>query len=182
MATTKLLTAQDLEELGPEYEWYELVYGVLRERGTMGGRHGEIGGEIFWRLGAYVAEHRLGRVYTSDTRFIIRREPYSVRIPDIAFVRTERLPPEEEREGFMPIAPDLVVEVVSPTDRFVDIVEKIEGYQQAGVPLIWLVEPRRRAVTVYVADQQPRSVEGADTLDGGDVLPGFELPVAEIFR
>jgi Uma2 family endonuclease len=180
--TTHLLTVDELEALGPNYQWYELIDGVLRERGTMGGRHGEIGGAIFWRLGATVFERHLGRVYTSDTRFIIARDPETVLIPDISFVRTDRLPPTQDREGPMPLAPDLVVEIVSPNDRYNDVVEKIEKYQTAGVPLVWLVVPRRRTVMVYATGQEPRTLTEADTLDGGNVVPGFQMPVAEMFR
>jgi Uma2 family endonuclease len=148
----------------------------------MGGRHGEFGGQVFWRVGAYAFEHRLGYVYTSDTRFILFQDPYTVRMPDVAFVRAERLPPEPERVGPMPIAPDLVVEVVSPNDLFEEVNEKIEVYQRAGVPLLWLVEPRRRSVTVYEIGHEPKTLPESDTLDGGDVLPGFRLPVADIFQ
>ncbi|MGH2562604.1 MAG: Uma2 family endonuclease [Thermomicrobiales bacterium] len=182
MVTTKPLTAADLEELGPDYRWFELIDGVLHERGTMGGRHGEIGFDLGLHVGIFVADHRLGRLYTSDTRFILSRDPYTVRMPDVAFVRADRLPPEQERVGPMPLAPDLVVEVVSPDDRYEEVTQKIELYQRAGVPLLWLVEPRRKTVTIYAAGHEPRSLTATDTLDGGNVLPGFSLPVADVFR
>ncbi|MGH2534514.1 MAG: Uma2 family endonuclease [Thermomicrobiales bacterium] len=176
------MTVEDLEALGPDYRWFELIDGVLHERGSMGGRHGEIGFDLGLHVGIFVTEHRLGRLYTSDTRFILSRDPYTVRMPDVAFVRTDRLPPEHERIGPMPLAPDLVVEVVSPDDRFEEVTQKIELYQRAGVPLLWLVEPRRTTVTVYATGHEPRTLTAVDTLDGGDVLPGFRLPVAAIFR
>ncbi len=181
MATTRLLTAEDLEAMGSEYERYELYDGVLRETERMGGRHGEVQIEISGPLHAHVRANRLGRVYPSDTHFILSRDPDKVVIPDVAFVRADRLPPEDVREGFMPVAPDLAVEVVSPSNRMVEILEKIALYEQAGVPLIWLVQPRARAITVYASGRAPYTLRDGDILDGEDVIPGFRLPVAGIF-
>jgi Uma2 family endonuclease len=84
--------------------------------------------------------------------------------------------------GIMRLAPDLAVEVVSPTDRYVAVLAKMDLYREAGVPLVWLAEPQQRTVTVYSSGSEPRILTEADTLDGGDVLPGFRLPVAQIFR
>lgn len=182
MATTRLLTAEDVERMGADGERMELIEGVLREKEGVSGRHGEAEAEIFGPLHAHVKREGLGRVYPSDTQFKVLRDPDIIHIPDLAFVRTERLPAESVREGIMPLAPDLVVEVVSPNDRFVEVIEKVERYQRAGVPLIWLVLPRPRAVDVYILGQSPRRLREGDTLDGGDVIPGFSIPVADIFR
>ena len=103
-------------------------------------------------------------------------------IPDLAFVRADRVPPEDERWHIAPFAPDLAVEVISPNDRYVEVMEKVERYARAGVPLVWLVDPRRRVVEVHALGQPPLTLHESDTLDGGDVLPGFALLVADIFR
>ncbi len=182
MVTARLMTAADVDEMGAEGERQELIDGVLREKEPVSGRHGEVEIRMSSPLHLFVDQRGLGRVYPSDTQFRILRDPDIIRIPDVAFVRAERLPPEEVREGIMPLAPDLVVEVVSSNDRYVEVIEKVERYQRAGVPLIWLVQPRRRAVEVHVLGQVTRLLREGDVLDGGDVVPGFRLAVAEIFQ
>jgi Uma2 family endonuclease len=102
--------------------------------------------------------------------------------PDVAFVQSDRLPPAEERDRICRFAPDLAVEVVSPTDRYVEVMEKVELYLAAGTRLVWLVEPGRRTVTVYAPGHEPHTLTDEDELDGGDVLPEFRLSVANIFR
>jgi Uma2 family endonuclease len=104
-----------------------------------------------------------------------------VRVPDAAFVRADRAPQGEARKSFPRLAPDLVVEVLSPSDRVSEVVAKLEMYQEAGVPLIWLVDPDKETITIIAAGQPTRVVKQGDTIDGGDVLPGFSVPVAEIF-
>lgn len=180
--TTRLLTAEDVEAMGAAAEGRELIYGVLQDWKDMGGRHGELAADLLTDLNVFVRPRNLGRLYSSDTRFVLFRAPDVYVKPDVAFVRTDRLPPEAERAGVMALAPDLAVEVVSLHDRFADVMGKVDLYRQAGVPLIWLVEPRGRTVTIYAGDAEPRVLTDADTLDGGDVLPGFALPVATIFR
>ncbi len=87
----------------------------------------------------------------------------------------------DARAGYAPYAPDFAVEVISPSNRLVEILEKVALYGRAGAPLVWLVDPRAHSVTVYVAGQEPRTQREGDTLDGGEVIPGFHLPVAAIF-
>ncbi len=178
---TRLMTAEDLEAMGSEIKLLELYDGVLRETEPMGQTHGEIQVEIITPLNTHVRANRLGRVYTSDTHFILFREPDTVVMPDVSFVRADRLAPAGERYGFAPYAPDFAVEVLSPSNRIAEMLEKIALYLRAGVPLVWLVEPRARTVTVYAAGQEPRTLREGETLDGGDVIPGFRLPVADIF-
>lgn len=181
MATTRLLTVEDLEALGSEAERYELIEGVLRERVPMGGRHGVIEVRILVPLSTWAEPRRLGTVFPSDTHSVILRNPDVTLISDVAFVRAERLPPEAIGEGFVPVPPDLAVEVVSPSDRPGEVQEKIEQYLAAGVPLVWRVDPHRRTVTVHTPGQPPVTLGEGDTLDGGQVVPGFTLPVADIF-
>ncbi len=183
MATTQLFTIQDLERMdSDEAERYELVAGTLREVEAMGGRHGEIGVEIIVPLAVWVRGRDLGRVYTESTHFVISRNPDVVLMPDVAFVRADRLPPEDARFGVMPLAPDLAVEILSPSNRLTEMAEKIELYHRGGVRLVWVVQPRRRSVTAHVPGRDPWTVGEFETLDGGDVLPGFRLRVADIFR
>ncbi len=182
MATTRLITAEDLEEMGSDSKRFELDEGMLREKDVMGLQHGEIQIEISSTLHVHVRHNQLGRVYPSDTHFVLYRNPDRVVMPDISFVRADRVPPDGERGGFAQFAPDFVVEVVSPSDRRIEVLEKIRLYERAGVPLIWLVQPPSRSVTVYALGQEPRTLHEGDILDGGDVIPGFTLAMADIFR
>ncbi|MBI2756222.1 MAG: Uma2 family endonuclease [Chloroflexi bacterium] len=121
-------------------------------------------------------------MYGAETRFLLARGPDVVLGPDAAFVRTERLPPEAERDGFLALAPDLVVESVSPSDRAGYVQDKIMEYLDAGVRLVWLVDPRRRTVTEYQADGTARVLRETDRLGGGDVLCEFNVPIADLLR
>src|SRR5688500_6350552 len=103
MATTYLLTAEDVERMGSDGERMELIDGELREKEPMGGWHGEAEAEIFGPLHAYVKRGGLGRIYPSDTQFRILRNPDIIRIPDVAFVRIDRLPQRAARKGIMPL-------------------------------------------------------------------------------
>ena len=182
MVATRHLTAEDVERMGSAGERMELIDGVLREKEGVSQRHGEIEVQLTIPLGSHVLANGLGRIYPSDTQFKVLRDPDKILIPDLAFVRADRLQPEAERWRIAPFAPDLAVEVMSLNDSYEDVVEKIELYRRAGVPLLWLVQPRRRAVEVFALSQPPRLLHETDTLDGGDVIPGFRLPVADLFR
>ena len=103
-------------------------------------------------------------------------------MPDLAFVRVDRLPPAGRRKGFLRLAPDLVVEVVSPSDRAATVAQEVELYRRAGVRLIWVIRTPRRTVTVYPLGQASFTLRAGDTLDGGHVVPGFRLPVATLFE
>lgn len=181
MALARLLTAEDLEEMGSDAKRFELYDGVLWQKDAMGGQHGEIEIQLTRYLAPHVLDRRLGRLYPSDAHFLILRNFDKVVTPHLAFVRTDRLPPETARVGFMPVVPDFVVDVISQSDRTVAVIEKIRLYERAGVALIWLVQPRTRSVTVYILGQEPRTLREGEKLDGGEVFPGFTLAVSAVF-
>jgi len=108
--------------------------------------------------------------------------PETVVAPDVGFVCGNRFPDGVPDRGFSPVPPDLAVEVISPTDRKADIAAKQELYRRAGVPLVWWVDPEKMMVTVHRLGQKPEVLDVSGTLDGGDVLPGFELELRSIFR
>ena len=183
MATVELLTADDLERMTPEPGYrYELIRGVVRRMAAAGARHGKIGFEVGLRLGIHNLEHRLGVLFSSDTGFFIERDPDVILMPDVAFVRAERMPAGEVTEGYVPVVPDLVVEVVSPTDRWVDVEEKVALYLANGVPLVWLFVPRLRVVRVYAAGKPVEELGEDGVLDGGDVAPGFRMPIKDVLQ
>jgi Uma2 family endonuclease len=180
MATTRLFTVEDIEQDPPEGQW-ELVDGELVTVTPSGLESSGLGHRIGWIVGNFVYAHGLGMMTGADGGYVLFPDRDTIRVPDVGFIREERLPPKGQRSRFPRLAPDLAIEVLSPSDRASEVVAKLEMYQEAGVPLIWLVDPDKETVTIIAAGQPTRVVKQGDTLDGGDVLPGFTVPVAEIF-
>lgn len=181
MATTKLMTAEDLWLMDDDEHRYDLVRGELIKMAPAGGDHGKIGLGIASRIWNHVYQQKLGNAYNSDTGFILARNPDVLLCPDASYVQTDRVPPKEKHAGFLEVAPDLVVEVVSPSDRMNDVTEKVKLYLDTGTQLVWIVQPPLQTVTVHCPDRTSKTFTAADTLDGGDVLPGFRLSLAELF-
>lgn len=129
----------------------------------------------------HVVPHNLSRHYRLNGGFLLTPIRETGRVPDVAFVRTERMPQGEARRHFPRLAPDLVVEVLSPTDRASDLLAKVARYQAAGAPLIWLVDPEVQTVTVLATNQPPATLHPGETLDGGNVLPDLQIAIADIF-
>jgi len=182
MVATRLMTVEELETLGEDDGTnLELFDGMPREHPGTSVRHGYLTIRMSGPLYIHVSTRRMGEILSSDTQFVLSRDPDTVVKPDISFIRTERMPPPEEHDRISRIPPDFAVEVVSPGDRRAEIDDKIRRYQAAGVLLLWYVAPERRTVTVYALGQSPIVLGEGDTLDGGEVFPGFSLAVAEIF-
>ena len=179
MTATKLYTVEDVERLACEGEEYELIRGELIPVSPVERMHGLAAGNVLVRLSLFVEKEHAGEVYV-ETGFILRRNPDVLLGPDVSFVRAERLRDADE-DGYLPLAPDLAVEVISPSERRAKIERKIAEYRAAGVPMLVIIRPRQRTVTVYEPDKPPRTLHEGDTLDGGSVLPGFTLHVREIF-
>ncbi|MGH2618432.1 MAG: Uma2 family endonuclease [Thermomicrobiales bacterium] len=180
MVATKRITVEEFETMSLEGPW-ELIDGELVEMSPSAEELSNISANIIVLVGQHVRARRLGRVYNAEGGFVLFPDRETVRAPDVAFVRADRVPHGEARKHFSRLAPDLAVEVLSPSDRPSEVVAKIEMYQEAGVLLIWLVDPDAKTVTVIAAGKATRVLQTDDTLDGGDILPGFSVPVAEIF-
>jgi Uma2 family endonuclease len=181
MATTaKLLTAEDLARMPTDQPW-ELWEGELRKAPGAGGEASGLGGVIFALIFAFVRPRKLGLLTPADGTYILMHDPQTVVVPDVAFVFWDRLPGRTPPPGYVPVRPDLAVEVLSPSDEPGDVAKKRDLYRRAGVPLVWWVDPRRRTVAVFRHGQFVAELGEHDELDGEDVLPGFRLPVAEIF-
>jgi Uma2 family endonuclease len=174
----KLLTAKELFAMG-DIGPCELVEGVIVKMTPTVMKHGIIVTRVSKVLDIFVQEHKLGQVGAGDVGFITKRDPDTVRAADVLFIAAGRLA-GVEGEGFLPIAPDLAVEVVSPGDRWSEVLTKVNEYLAAGVRLVWVVDPRTETVHVYRLGRVEQ-LSADDTLDGGDVLPGFALLVSEIF-
>jgi Uma2 family endonuclease len=181
LANNPWVTADQLLEMPDDGLRRELVRGEVRVMGPAGGRHGRIGARILSRLDVFAAAAGMGEVYNSDTGFRLSSDPDTVRMPDVSFVARERADEVGDIEGFWPGAPDLAVEVVSPTDSFSDIDEKVSEYLVAGCRMVIVVNPRRRAATVYRSHSDIILLGENESLDGGDVVPGWTLPLRELF-
>ena len=180
-AKNKLLTAEDLLRLNSQGVKGELVKGVLRETVSAGTEHSFIGIRLGGELDRHARRHRLGRVGGTDGGVFIERNPDSVREPDIFFVSAERLPLSVRVQGYLEVVPELVVEIVSPNDPEPDVREKIAMWLELGVSMALEVRPATRSIAVHRPGQPAVTLTSDDVLDGGDVLPGFTLPLSEIF-
>jgi len=172
-------TVDDLERLPDDDFRYEVWDGELTRMPPAGGRHNEVETDLAFALRA--AAGSSGRVYTGDAGFrLMERRSIS---PDVAFVRRDRLPPPEQRIGFLPVLPDLAVEVRSPTDADEDVATKVGRYLALGVTLVWVIDPQRRTAEVHRPSRQPRllNADHDDILDGEDVVPAFRLALRQLF-
>lgn len=184
MVTNTRLTAQDLWRLGEGDVRRELVDGAVIEMAPVGGVHGELTLRIGRRLAEHVERHGGGRVVVGEVGFVLHlpQDPERVRAPDVAFISTQRLPEGQLPNTFVLGAPDLAVEVLSPSDNPVDVQQKVRDYLDAGSRLVWVVAPQAKTATVYRADGSARLLREQDALDGETVLPGLTIPLAELFQ
>jgi Uma2 family endonuclease len=178
---TRAITADELLRMPDDGYKYELVAGRLRKMTPAGSLHGVVGMRLAIALGAYVDDNHLGVLFAADTGFKLASNPDTVRAPDIAFVARERIPAGGIPTAYWPGAPDLAVEVLSPTDVRSEIDEKIDEYLRSGVRLVWFVNPFERRVTVHRPGKRPLVLEERDAVDGDDVLPGFSYPLVRLF-
>lgn len=180
MNLKSLVTAEELSKMG-DIGRCELVKGEIIQMSPPGYTHGKIAMEIGRLLSNYVRENGLGVVCAAETGIIISREPDTVRAPDAMFISNERLSEQFEPDFFLPFAPDLAVEVISPSDRWAEIEEKLDEYFRAGVRLAWVIEPKTKKIHVYKSPTEVRILSETDSLTGEDVVPGFAIPVSELF-
>ena len=146
-----------------------------------GGRHGQIAHKAGLFIGNHVLERNLGRVFAAETGFLLRRDPDTVRAPDVAFVAGERLGTEETPAGFLEMAPDLVVEVVSPGDSAAAVRDKMRDWLEGGTRLVWVLYPETRSVVVHGQGHTAETFSETDTLSGVPVLRDFTVQVSELF-
>lgn len=177
----QIVTADDLLHMPDDGFRYELVRGELRKMAPAGEEHSLITMDVASSLRQHVRAHNLGRVYAAETGFKISTKPDTVRAPDVAFVRRERIEATGVVKGYREGAPDLVVEVISPGDLYTEVEDKVADWLDAGTRMVIVVNPRKRSVKMYRASSDIKLLNENDTLDGGDVVPGWTLPVRELF-
>ncbi len=180
-APEKLMTADELAGTSIPGKVLELIRGHLVVREPPGTRHGAVAADLAYELGVFVREERLGQIFAQDTGFKIASDPDTVRGPDVAFVSVEQLDRIPE-EGYADLAPDLVVEVLSPSDRAGEVLAKIGDWLAAGTRFAWLIDPRRREARIFRADGSVSVIGEDGALDGEDVLPGFSCPLHAILQ
>ena len=183
MATTaRLMTAEELLDMPDDGHIYELVRGELVKIMGTGLEHAYIADNCLGSIRDYVMDANLGRVFTTQLGYRLASDPDTVRIPDLAFIRRERLDTVGVIRGYFPGPPDLAIEVISPNDRYPEVDAKIFDYFNAGTQMVILLEARNRTAKIYRSPTDVVILTEADTLDGGDVVPGWRMRVSEIFE
>jgi len=181
-AATQRMTIEEFERcyLGKRAELWR---GEVREYIPAGAKHGKLSLSIGAAIHTFAKQHQLGTAFAAETGFIVRT-PYgeSVLAPDAAFIRREHLPQGEFPPEFCPLIPDLVVEVVSPSDSYAEMRQKVDERLAGGVLVVWVVDPQRRAVEVWQQGEAPQKLGEQDIFSGDPILPGFQLLVGALFE
>jgi Uma2 family endonuclease len=181
-ASQPLLTAEEFEQLPSEPDaLFELVRGlVVRERAPRP-LHGRLQNRMGYLLEAWMEGRGEKGAVLAHAGFVVATDPDTVRIPDVAYVSADRIPPDGYGSGLWRLGPDLVVEVTSPSNSWTDIQERVTDYLRVGTPLIWVVDPPTRTMTVYRPEVRAERLDESGLLEGGDVLPGFDVSLAALF-
>lgn len=182
LPTIKPITAADIERLDNE-KAVEIVHGDWVERPLAGELHGAIETNLVMGMGGFVKAHKLGRVFTGDTTFVLEGTPDNIitmRMPDVAFVAADYVK-NEDRAGFYFQAPDLAIEIVSPSEKTVDTQAKVNDYLRTGSRVVWVIYPNTRQVSVVQRGGTAAIYSVGQTIPGGELLPGFSIEVATIF-
>ncbi|WGZ95246.1 MAG: Uma2 family endonuclease [Candidatus Thiothrix putei] len=175
----KRITADELYAMGDK-PGVELVKGKLRDMPPTGYEHGETESDIAFHLKSFLRQHKLGKVMTGEVGIFIRRNPDSIRAADVLFISHERLQ-QVQSKSYLDVAPELVVEVLSPHDSWVDMAEKLEEYFAIGVLQVWFANPRNKTLQVFTSVTDSVLLRGEDRLPEMAFLPGFSLKVSEIY-
>jgi Uma2 family endonuclease len=179
-AVKKQTTADELLAMG-DIGRCELIDGEIIHMAPAGAQHGGVTMEIAARIQIFVSAKKLGKVYAAETGFTIKRSPDSVRAPDVAFIQSSHLP-DPTHAGFIAGAPDLAVEVCSPSDRWSEVLAKIDQWLAAGATSVWVVDPPSKSIEVYRKGSQSIRYHVGQKITDEPTLPGFELSVEDIFK
>jgi len=180
--TQKLITAEEYRRLEPPPDGsrVELVRGELIQVCRPGFRHGFSQVRVSSLLDQYAWPKRLGRVVV-ETGIVTERDPDTVRGPDVSYWSAETLPLSLIPAGYPDVAPDLAIEVLSPSNVMTKIRDKMREYFERGVRMVWLIDPEARTLTVYRSLDEGQVLHEAATVQADDILPGFRCQVADLF-
>ena len=173
------VTGEELFKLG-DIGRSELVKGVVVHMSPTGYSHGRVEGNAGAILSAFVRQHKLGEVLVGEVGIYTARHPDTVRGAAVAYISNERLA-RVQSPSYLDAAPELVVEILSPDDRWGELMDKLSEYFAVGVQVVWVADPKTQSVYIYRAPNKVQHFSAEDTLPGGEVLPGFGVPVAELF-
>ena len=174
------ITADELLSMHEPGRPTELVRGELRRLSPAGYWHGAVIGRLAGRIGPYASERNLGETFGAETGFMLARKPDTVRAPDVAFVRRDRMP-SEFSSGYFPGPPDLAVEIVSPNDTYTEVHEKALSWLEHGTRLVWVIDSVGRRATVFRRSDDVHVLGPDAQLTGDDVLPGFAVQLSDLF-
>ena len=175
-------TVEELYSLPDDGLRYELRAGWLVSEPLPGFEHGRIAAKLAWMLHAYVRDHDLGAVLACDSGFVLARSPDTVRGPDVAFVSKQRLALLDDPAKAFPGAPDLAVEIASPSQTAEALHAKVADYLAAGTRVVWVVDPHEKCVSVYRTLLSPRRLTGDDRVEAEGLLPGFGIAARELYE
>ncbi|MFL5331439.1 MAG: Uma2 family endonuclease [Gemmataceae bacterium] len=179
--TPKLLTAEEFAKAhGGEY--VELIDGEVKELPVPKTPHGCVANLVAYYLTQHILQNDLGRVASNDTFVLVRRNPDRVRGADVAFWSYARVPKEAILPDIIGPPPELIAEVRSPSDRWVEVLAKVNEYLQAGVNVVVVLDPAAWAATVFRPDELPQVIHNGDALTIPDILPGFSVTLSQLFR
>ena len=177
----KLITAEDLFEMSSRVDRSELIEGELIHMSPASFEHGSVTMRLSWRIAQFVDEHDLGEVLAAETGFILHRDPDTVRAPDIAFVTKGRIRKVGTVRAFWPGCPDIVVEVVSPSDTYSAVEAKALAWIDGGCQVVWVVDPKQKNVTEYRSSTEIRILKGNDRLTAPSLLNDWSVEVEKLF-
>jgi Uma2 family endonuclease len=175
------VTAEELLKMPDDVFRYQLVRGELKKMPPTGHVHGRVAMKFAWRLAQHVETNNLGNVFAAETGFLIKRNPDTVRAPDCAFVSRQRLQAIGEAEGYLPCAPDLAVEVLSPGDTYTEVEEKAFDWLASGSLVVLVLNPRKRTITVYKSRNDITILDENSVLDLSDVVADCRVPIRVLF-
>jgi Uma2 family endonuclease len=180
LTETKLISGDELAQtgnLGP----CELIEGRIVTMAPTGYEHGDYEGNLYYALRSFINTHKLGRVQVGEVGIYTRRNPDTVRAADVLYISNERYA-QKQSASYLDVAPELVVEILSPHDAWSEVTQKLREYFGIGVQLVWIVDPSARMVYAYRSMTEIREFTEHDDLPGDEVLPGFSVKVAELFE
>ncbi|HEX5045005.1 MAG TPA: Uma2 family endonuclease [Candidatus Polarisedimenticolaceae bacterium] len=176
------MTLEEYYAYHPDDRKYELLAGFVLSEPHPGSRHGRVIARLVRLIESHVEPRQLGFTLAGEAGYLLALDPPTVLIPDVSYLSLGRGKDHVEASTPFPGPPDLAIEVLSPSDRAAEVRGKVRTYLAAGCPLVWIVDPKRRTVTVHAGPEAATVLWEDDVLDAGPVIPEFSVEVRELFR